>query len=276
MEIREHDLRAMVREVDDEHHESLDTVRDGAASQAADALATNGITRRDFARRLGLVSVTIGAAAVPLAAFAPAAAQEADEAALTVDQLLLFARAVELAAVEAYAALASSGKVTTSAVLAAAATFAGHHRDHAAAFGRGSSGRPSATLLQQVNDQIAAAADETGVLGIAYTVENAAASTYQFALAEIARFDSSTRGAGVTTTSTPAGVPSARDAQELFASVLPIEAGHAVVLGTLLGRHLDQDTVKAMIPPFETQTAALDPRELAPELLPASTSTTTA
>ena len=280
MEISEKALRAMVREVDDQHRATLATFGDEAIERHVALLDVAGrTTRREFARRLGLATVAIGSATVPLASFAsPAAAQEADDAPLTIDQLLSFAQAVELAAVEAYLAATASGKVTTPAVLSAATTFADHHRQHAAVFGRDGSARANPALVQQVGDQITAAADERAVIDIAYTVENAATSTYQFAIAEIARFDAY-RPAGdgaTTTTSPPASTPGAQQAQTIVASILPIEASHAVVLGAVLGHHLEQEPRKVMLPPFESQAAALDPRALAPELFPSTTSTTTA
>lgn len=275
MEISEKALRAMVREVDDQHRDTIATFADDALEGHHALLELAGPTsRREFARRVGLATAAMGAGVVSIAALTrPAVAQTGPDAPITVDQLLRFAQAVELAAVEAYAAAASSGKVTTPAVLAAATTFAGHHREHAAAFGRGSTSAPNAALLQQVGDQITAATSENAVIEIAYLVENAAASTYQLAIAEIARFDAFEPGPGTTTTTAAPGVPAAQEAQEIFASILPIEASHAVVLGAVLGKHLDEEDRKIMLPPFESASAAFDPKATAPELFPQTAAT---
>ncbi len=147
-----------------------------------------------------------------------------------------FAESVELAAVAAYTAAAKSGLVTTKAVLDAATAFAGHHQEHAAAFGAaagaGATKKANPKLLDAVGAQLAAAKDEMGVLEIAFGLENAAAATYLFAL----------------------GALTSKGALQLTASILPVEAQHAVVLGTVLGKKATD-----IFPSFETQTNAVDP-----------------
>ena len=147
-----------------------------------------------------------------------------------------FAESVELAAVAAYTAAAKSGLVTTKAVLDAATAFAGHHQEHAAAFGAAAGAaatkKANAKLLDAVGAQLAAAKDEKGILEIAFGLENAAAATYLFAL----------------------GALTSKGALQLTASILPVEAQHAVVLGTVLGK-----SATDIFPNFETQSAALDP-----------------
>jgi hypothetical protein len=234
MEISEQEVRAMVRNVDDMHREGMDTMAaDIAELHHGEGARLMGPTRQQLARGVGLggAAVALGAAMVPLSQlFSSAYAQSGDAG------LAAFAESVELAAVEAYKAAAASGKVTTPAVLEAATTFAGHHTEHAAGFGAaaGSSAtkKPNAGLLAVIAPQIAAAADEPAVLEIAYGLENAAAATYLFAL----------------------GALTSREALQLTASILPVEAQHAVVLGSVLGKPATD-----YIPGFETVDAAVDP-----------------
>jgi hypothetical protein len=163
--------------------------------------------------------------------FTPAFAQSLDDATIAA-----FAESVELAAVAAYEAAAGSGKVTTPAVVEAATMFAGHHSEHGAAFGGAAgdkaTGMANAALLAELGPQLEAAPDETAILELAYTVENAAAATYMFAL-------------GALTTAA---------ALQLTASILPVESQHAVVLGQVLGKPATE-----FVPSFETDTAAIKP-----------------
>jgi hypothetical protein len=197
--------------------------------------------RRSFLCRAatGGAALTIGSVVVPLGGLVGRAAAQEGDAPLADDDIAAFAESVELAAVEAYRAAAGSGKVTTPAVGEAATTFAGHHQEHAAAFG-GAAGakatkKANARLLQVVGDQIKQARDQAGVLKIAYDLENAAAATYVYAL----------------------GALQSKEALQLTASILPVESQHAVVLGMALGRPLEDDVV----PPFETQDQRVDPAQ---------------
>ncbi len=234
METSERELRAMVRAVDEAHREGMATVADDIAElHHGEGSRIMGPTRQQLARGVGLggTAVALGAAMIPLSAlFSPAYAQSGDAG------LAAFAESVELAAVEAYKAAAASGKVTTPAVLEAATTFAGHHTEHAAAFGAaaGSSAtnKPNAKLLEAVGTQLGAAADEAALLEIAYGLENAAAATYLFAL----------------------GALTSKEALQLTASILPVESQHAVVLGSVLGKPATD-----FIPGFETVDLAVDP-----------------
>ena len=81
---------------------------------------------------------------------------------------------------------------------------------------------------------MAAAADEKAILKIAYDLENAAAATYLFAL----------------------GALTSKAALQLTASILPVEAQHAVVLGSVLGLKLAD-----IIPSFQTTTGAVNPTD---------------
>ncbi len=185
------------------------------------------------------MAIAIGSAVLPMAGLIDlAGAQTLDDHAIAV-----FAESVELAAVAAYTAAAKSGKVTTPAVLAAATTFAGHHQQHAQAFGAlagdAALATPNPALLQTVGDQIRAAADESAVLTIAFQLENGAAATYLFAISALV----------------------SQQALAATASILPVEAQHAAVLGQVLGKDLaDTD----FLPPFQTQDQALQPAKFPP------------
>jgi hypothetical protein len=123
-------------------------------------------------------------------------------------------------------------------VLSAATTFAGHHTEHAAAFGAAAgsaaTGKANQPLLDALTPQLTAAADENAVLEIAYGLENAAAATYLYAL----------------------GALTSKVALQLTASILPVEGQHAVVLGTVLGKAA---TDKTFLPSFQTQDGAATP-----------------
>ena len=101
-----------------------------------------------------------------------------------------------------------------------------------AAAGSSASNAPNAKLLAALSPQLTAAADENAVVDIAYMLENAAASTYLFAL----------------------GALTSREALQLTASILPVESQHAVVLGSVLGKPATD-----YVPGFETTDAAVDP-----------------
>jgi len=238
MEISERSLRQMVREVDDLHREGMKRIADDVAALhtgAADRLI--GSSRRRFLRDagIGVSAVVVGGAALSLGALVSAAsAQTLDDNAIA-----KFAESVELAAVAAYTAAAQSGKVHTPAVLTAATTFASHHMDHAKAFGAfagdSATAKPNPGLLQTVGDQIREAPDEMAILAVAYATENAAAATYLFAIGAL------TSAAALAAT----------------ASIMPVEAQHAAVLGYVLGKDAKNDT--DFLPPFQTPDEAIQP-----------------
>ena len=229
MDITEQQLRALTREVDEQHRDGM------AALPAQIAELHHGEGRRLLTPpRPGTMigtALVVGALAIPLAsAFRAYAADGGDGG------VAAFAESVELAAVEAYKAAAASGKVTTPAVLDAATMFAGHHQEHAAAFGAAAGSaatkKPNPKLLAAVAGQLSGAADQAAILKIAFDLENAAAATYVFAL----------------------GALTSKAALQLTASILPVEAQHAVVLGQVLNL-----PATAYIPSFETSTAAVTP-----------------
>jgi hypothetical protein len=235
VEISEHELRHMVKDVDEQHRAGMDEMTGNIAElHHGEGHRVMAGSRRRFLRGAGLggLALSIGPALLPVSRlWSPAFAQESGDAGIAA-----FAESVELAAVEAYAAAAASGKVTTPAVGEAATTFAGHHQEHAAAFGGAAgdaaTGEPNPGLLEQVSGQLDDAPEESAVLEIAYSLENAAAATYLFAL----------------------GALESREALQLTASILPVESQHAVVLGTVLAKSPTE-----YAPSFETQDAALKP-----------------
>lgn len=234
MEISERELRRMVADVDDQHREAMDTfVEDNRA-----LIFESGPSRRRFLAGLGLGSaaLVVGSAVVPMGRLVPAAWSQT---APGDGDIATFAASVEYAAVAAYKAAAESGKVKTKAILEAATKFAGHHQQHGDAFkaaGTNPDVAANQAVLDMVTPQLTAAKTENEVVALAYGLENAAAATYIFAL----------------------GVLTTEKAYNAVASVMPVEAQHAVALGFVLGKSLDD---KAFMPSFETQDGALDPAE---------------
>jgi len=217
MEISEAALRAMVRDVDDDHRSGLPTLQADIQALHAETRAYRTSRRTLLARAgLGGASLALAGALWPAAA-RPAGAQAATTAEPDDAEIAAFAESVELAVVEAYRLAISGGKVRAAAATEALTTFAGHHQQHAAALttvaGLKATKRPNPSILAKVTDQLRAASNEKDVLRLAYGLENAAASTY---LSSIGSLDSST-------------------ALQLAASILPIESQHAVVLGQAAG-----------------------------------------
>lgn len=234
------ELRHLVQQVDDQHRDAMRTFRAEVEEiHFGDTAKVLGSSRRRFLTRAaaGGAAVTIGTSTVAFSRILPAGAQEDDDTALAA-----FAASVELAAVEAYAAAADSGLVTTAEIVEAATLFSSHHMEHADGFNALAGGAavedPNPGLLEQVAGQLGEATDERGVLEIAFDLEQAAAATYLFALGALT-------------------VPAAYTAT---ASILPIEAQHAVVLATLLDKPAAE-----YLPSFESvdetdgTAAALDP-----------------
>jgi methylmalonyl-CoA mutase cobalamin-binding subunit len=229
MEISERSLRRMVREVDDRHREGMRTI-----GEEIEAVHTGAASRRRFLRDAGAgLALVIGSAVVPVGALAGnASAQSVDD-----PTIAKFSESVELAAAAAYDAAVRSGKLHTPAVIMAAMTFGSHHADHAKAFGAfaGDAGKavPNPGILQTVGDQIREAPDEVAVLSVAYATENAAAATYLFAI----------------------GALQSSIILAATASIMPVEAEHAAVLGYVLGT--DPKSDMTYLPPFQTPDQAL-------------------
>lgn len=240
MHISARELRSLVERVDDQHRDGMRTARQELEEVHFGETARRlGSTRRQLLGRAvaGGAVLAIGTSLVPVGRLLPAAAAQT----LSDVDIARFAASVELAAVAAYQAAVDSGKVTDSAVGAAATTFQSHHREHAAAFNGlvttngGEEAPANAAVLAEFGPLLESAADQAALLEIAFQLEQAAASTYLFALGALT-------------------VPAAYSA---VATILPVESQHAVVLGTVLGK-----APADYLPGFETQDAALDPAAL--------------
>jgi rubrerythrin len=148
-------------------------------------------------------------------------------------ELAAFIQSFELTAAETYEALLDR---LGDEVRPVAEAFAQHHRDHAHAFtaiiGPEGTNRANAALTAELGPQVSAARTESAALALAFDLEQAAASSYLAAI-------------GALETPRPAATA---------ASILPIEAAHAVVLGQALGRPLGD-----YVPVFETVQSAADP-----------------
>jgi hypothetical protein len=232
VEISERELRRMVADIDDQHRAAMSTFTEDNRG----VIFETAPSRRKFLAGLGLGSaaLVIGSAVMPAGRLLPRAwSQTAPSDA----DIATFAASVEYAAVAAYEAAAKSGKVKTKAILTAATAFAGQHKEHGDAF-KAAGTNPNVTankgVLDVVTPQLTAAKTENDVVALAYGLENTAAATYIFAL----------------------GVLSNEKAFNAVASVMPVEAQHAVALGLVLGKSLDD---KSFMPSFETKDGFLDP-----------------
>jgi hypothetical protein len=127
--------------------------------------------------------------------------------------LAVYAQSVELAAVAVYMQVAGALSDTMRPL---GALFASHHQDHANAYGAAAGDQATRTantaLLAAITPLVQAVTDEASALELAFVIENQAAATYAFAL---------------TVLSTPAAIAAA-------ATILPVEAAHAALLGVAL------------------------------------------
>lgn len=220
MQITAKELRHLARDVDDLHHEAMRSFQEEAAELHLGAARG---ARRSFLKRTGVAAIggallsTGGGLAAVTRLGGTASAQEA----LSDTVIAGYAQSIELAAVAVYTAAETK---LSGEVLAVARLFAGHHQDHADAFGAvaGDDARPEANpalvaavspTLEAVADAEESAALTTMILGFAKDIENQAAYTYAAALTLL------TDPAYAAATST----------------ILPIEAQHATVLSLALG-----------------------------------------
>jgi Ferritin-like domain len=232
VEISEHELRRMVADIDEQHRAAMDSFVDDNKA----LIFETGPSRRKFLAGLGAGSaaLVIGSAVLPVGRFMPRAWSQSTPSDA---DIATFAASVEYAAVAAYQAAAKSGKVKTPAVLQAATTFAGQHQQHGDAFkaaGNNPNVMANKGVLDLVTPQLTAAKTENDVVALAYGLENTAAATYIFAL----------------------GVLNTEKAYDAVASVMPVEAQHAIALGFVLGKPLDD---KSFMPSFEPVDGHLDP-----------------
>jgi hypothetical protein len=232
VEISEKELRSMVADIDDQHRAAMSTFTEDNRA----LIFETGPSRRKFLAGLGLGSaaLVVGSAIMPMGKLVPKAWAEG---ALSDGDIATFAASVEFAAVAAYQAAAKSGLIKTKAILDAATAFAGQHQQHGEAFkaaGTNPNIAANKAVLDMVTPQLKAAKTENDVVALAYGLENGAAATYIFAL----------------------GALTNDKAYNAVASVMPVEAQHAIALGFVLGKPLDD---KTFMPSFETQDAALNP-----------------
>ncbi len=269
------ELNRLVREVDEQHHATMATMVEQLADGLSDARASDqAADRRGFLRRAAM-AITAGSAAVvvgsrqaaaqtnsttsnPTASVgsvatnssAPTSIATASSAAATTTtapqkspnnadlKLLAFAQSLELSAVDAYA-VALGGKLLTGPAIVVATTFMSHHRQHAQALGglaaKAAPNTANATISKKFGARLAGAATEADLLKAAFDIETAAASSYVALL-----------GALVGT-----------DAAATVASIQPVEARHAAVIGQYLGL-----PVATYLPNFEDPTTgALNPAD---------------
>jgi rubrerythrin len=235
----------LAQSVDDQHRDAMRTVREELEEvHFGETASLLRQSRRQLLKKAGAggALLTIGNMVVPFTRLLPAAAAQE----LTDIDIATFAASVELAAVQAYQVAIDSGKVTDAAVGAAATLFQSHHQEHAGAFNGlvtqngGTEAGPNQAILDAFGPMLTGAADQTAILEIAFGLEQAAASTYLFAL----------------------GALTVPEAYSATATILPIESQHAVVLGFVLGK-----APADYLPSFESVTegpgtaAALDPAQ---------------
>lgn len=240
-------LRRLLKEVDEEHRDTMGSAVDGLAELAF--RRDHAPSRRSFLR--GGVIAAGGSALVigPLAGAAMAADPTTTTAAATTTTaapkgpqeadlaLLGYAQSLELAAVEVYTQAVSSGHLTPATVDVTVA-FRRHHTDHSQAIGglagKRALGVANRSVVKAFGGRALRANDEAGVLTVAYELENAVAATYAYAI-------------GTLQGTNPAAV---------LSSILSIEGRHAVLLGQALGK-----SVTDIIPLFQTANLAsgLDP-----------------
>ena len=232
-----------VAESDEQHHESMRTFHSDIRDLHAETRkALGGTSRRDLLIRsaLATTALTFGSQVLPLGGLFTGVAGAQT---LTDADIAAFAASLEYAAVAAYAAAAGTGKLTTPAVAGAAASFAAQHKTHGDAFAAASTDKiapdsPNKTVLTALSTRLSQTNSEMDAVKLAFEVENAAAATYQFAL----------------------GALQDVKYQQLTASILPIEAGHAAVLGQILFQgDPKQDKEKTWLPPFQTEAGFVDP-----------------
>jgi len=163
----------------------------------------------------------------------PVGNAQAAEALAGDDALVAFLRSVELAGVRLYAA--AEPFLTTPAARAAVTAFSAHHAAHAAGLavvGGDTAVRANAALLANLSASMQTVRTEADELSLLYSFEEQVAATYQWVVGRLVA---------------PSVLGEA-------ATILPVEAEHAVVMGTLLSKPMD-----GLVPPFQTDTGYLNP-----------------
>jgi rubrerythrin len=237
-------LRRLARDVDERHRDAMRTLPDDLAALHFDCDGVVRSSRRQFLRAGAVITIAGTSVALGPLVGSASAADTTTTTTIAVHPtdddltLLAFAQSVELVAVAAYQTAIDSKRLTDATVAEVAMIFQRHHREHAAAFaglaGKAAQDKPNQKLLDAFAPKFKAAADQTALLQLAFDLENAAASTYLYAL----------------------GVINATEPAQLVGSILPIEADHAVVLGQVLKKD-----VADYVPELETPTSALKPTD---------------
>ncbi len=226
-------LLDLTEQVDQLHNESMRTFREEAEEiHFGRSGAERRLSRRGLLSKAGAggALLTVGAMASPVARFMPAAfaANGVDDAAIAA-----FAASVEFAAVAVYQEVIDRGRLERT-VTKMAVTFQGHHREHGRAFNaitKATSEQPNAKLLAAYKPRIIAAKAQDALLEIAYSLEEAAAATYLFALGELQDKTNAMTAA----------------------TILPVESQHAVVLAQVLDKKIAD-----YLPPFQNDKRAVD------------------
>lgn len=245
MEIDDRKLRDLTDEVDEQHHESLRSLPQELGDTHFDAIG--GPARRG--RRRFLVGAGIGSAAavtasalpVGLGRLAPAWAQDPGTGPSKFpspdEKIAIAAQILEKTLVAAYGLI--TPRLTDATLFQTIAKFQSHHDDHARALGKVL--KESDTDVTKVaadpprlasfQSQINAAANSNALVDIALRAEVGAAATYLQAISLLK-------------VALNAGA---------MATILPVEAQHAVVLAQALGRPVDE-----VLPDQTPSTGALD------------------
>ena len=209
MEISTKELQSLARDVDERHHMAMRDFRD-QTHDAHRAIANAGRRRFLVGTGVGGAALIVGASLGPSHWLSSASAQG-----ITDEDLAAFAQSVELAAVAAYGLAAAALSAATKPV---ATLFQMHHQQHADAFGAVAKAKaakgPNQKLVTALTPALQAVKDEKSALELAFVLENQAAETYAF---------------GLTVASGAAAIGG-------MATILPIEAEHAAVLGAALGK----------------------------------------
>lgn len=240
MDISSDHLRRTAAATKPEHRRAMTRMREAVrhvfggerpvTTQAKRDFALDGINRRRF---IQIGGVTIASAAILAAcndsdddssgadgggANGDRDATRASDSDITI---LRTASSLEELAVAVYQTAIDSGLVTTMAVVDAAMLFQSQHGEHAALFegatedaGGEPFTEPNPAVMEQLQPAIDALSDETGVVQLAYDLENVAAQTYQSAVGAFsdASFNVATMSVG------------------------GVEARHAAVLAQVLGQ----------------------------------------
>lgn len=238
VEISTRQLRTMVADVDDAHHDSMRTLKSELEEVHVGETGRQIVAaRRDFLKKAGAGAavVTIGGFAAPgTGLLARAAAAQED---LPFDVIAAtYAAGVELAAVAAYQTAAGRG-LLDQATVGLATVFLGHHQDHAGTFngllettGQPTVTAPDAGLLSRFGPLLQSAPDAPALLEIALLLEQAAAATYVDSLGSLT-------------------LPEVALA---VAQIAPVESQHALVLATALNKPVEE-----RLPAFETTSSSL-------------------